>query len=372
MFYLTDRVLIDTIQDAGDRLAVNARVARGGNVQEYLGREMGITDRDIVRVYRPMDEVFDKASVETFPHKFVTLDHPKGQAQYDRDAVGWIGDEVMRDGEFIRVPMTIAHRKAVDAVKAGKRELSVGYSCDVVFESGTTPNGEAYDARMTKIVVDHVAIVDQARGGTELRIGDWRAPDEKDRAPINPTGGHNMADSLRKVVLDGLTIETTEQGAQAIDKLSKQVADAKASADKAQADHAKALALKDGELAKKDAEIDSLKAKVLSDSQIDAKVQARADLIATAKSIADADYTGKSEADIRKAAVVAKLGDAAVKDKGEAYIAARFDILAEDASKDPVRKVLMQGADRKSDDNGQDSYEDRIRNAWKGNKKEAQ
>lgn len=367
MFYLTDRALISDFQESGDRLVVNARVARGGNVQEYLGSELGITDRRFVKVYRPMDEVFDKDSLKTFPHKFVTMDHPAGASVFDRDAVGWIGDEVMRDGEFIRIPMTIAHRKAVDAVKGGKRELSVGYATEIVFEDGVSPGGEAYDAKMTKIVVDHVAIVDRARGGTELRIGDWRASDESDLTPNTTIGGHNMADSLRKVVLDGLTIETTEQGAQAIDKLNKQVADAKAAADSVKADSVKALAAKDAELAKKDAEIDSLKGKVLTDAQLDEKVKARADLIATARSIVDADYTGKSDAEIRKAVVVAKCGDS-MKEKPEAYIAVRFDVLAEDAAKDPVRKALQtQDRNFNPQDNGQAAYEARLQNAWKGN-----
>jgi hypothetical protein len=53
----------------------------------------------------------------------------------------------------------------------------------------------------------------------------------------------------------------------------------------------------------------------------------------------------EADAAIRKAAVVAKLGDEAVKDKTEAYIDARFDILAEDAKKiaDPFRTVVQNG-----------------------------
>jgi len=39
-----------------------------------------------------------------------------------------------------------------------------------------------------------------------------------------------MADALRKLLVDGLTIETTEQGAQAIDKLTKQLSDAQVNA----------------------------------------------------------------------------------------------------------------------------------------------
>ena len=42
--------------------------------------------------------------------------------------------------------------------------------------------------------------------------------------------------------------------------------------------------------------------------------------------------------------MVAKLGDAAVAGKSDAYVDARFDILVEDAAKtDPVREALKDG-----------------------------
>jgi hypothetical protein len=47
----------------------------------------------------------------------------------------------------------------------------------------------------------------------------------------------------------------------------------------------------------------------------------------------DIKTEGLSDAAIRKAAVTAALGDAAVAGKAEAYIDARFDILVEDAAK---------------------------------------
>lgn len=110
----------------------------------------------------------------------------------------------------------------------------------------------------------------------------------------------------------------------------------------AQSAHDAAIAAKDAELAAKDAEIDALKAKVLDASAMDAAVAARGDLIAKARAIApDVKTDGLSDAEIRKAVVTAKLGDA-VKDKADAYIDARFDILAEDAEKvDPVRSHII-------------------------------
>jgi len=100
-------------------------------------------------------------------------------------------------------------------------------------------------------------------------------------------------------------------------------------------------------------------------------VKARGDLIAKAKSIADADYTGKSDAEIRKSVVVSKIGDAAIAGKSEAYIDARFDMLVEDAATDPVRQHF-QSKDHKPQnvhDNGQDAYEKRLQDAWKGGAK---
>ncbi len=340
-YYLTERMEIgDTAEDANGRLVVSARVARGGNIQEYLGSEMGMLDRDIVKVYRPEEEVFNTDSMKTFPHRYVTLGHPRGPADFEKHAVGWLGDEVARDGEFIRVPMTVAAKKAVDAVKDGVRELSVGYMSDIELKPGKTPTGEHYDAKMTNIVVDHVAIVHRARGGSQLRIGDWRTVDDSETA-LNPNlGGRNMADSTHKVVFDGLTIETTEQGKQAIDALTKRLGDSAEALKTAIADKDAAIAAHDAAIAKKDAEIEALKAAQVSDADLDKRVAARADLIATAKAIADCDYTGKSDAEIRKLAVAKKLGDAAVAGKSDAYSDARFEILAEDSNVDPVRAAL--------------------------------
>ena len=111
--------------------------------------------------------------------------------------------------------------------------------------------------------------------------------------------------------------------------------------------HAKAIADKDAAIAKAEAERDDAKKKVLSEADIDKRVADRADLIGTAKSIlADVKTAGLSDAAIRKAVVVAKLGDA-VADKSDAYIDARFDILAEDAAAeakaDPIAKALKDG-----------------------------
>lgn len=315
-------------------LAAEARVARTG-IQMYRASELGM-DGDpnrVVRVYRPPEEVFAADSLASYAYRPVTLNHPDvmvDASNWKEHSRGQTGAEVLRDKEFVRVPMVLMDAGAIDEWKQGKRELSMGYTMDLDTTSGTTPNGEQYDAVQRNLRMNHLALVTRARGGSELRLGD----DDK--------GGKPMPDTkLTTVMVDGLSVETTDAGAQAISKLSKELADskeAKATADKA---HADALKAKDTELAAKDAEIEKLKGSQLSDEDLDKRVKDRADLISTAKAIADIDYTGKSDGDIRKTAVVAKLGADSVKDKSDDYIAARFDILAEDASADPVRRTLQ-------------------------------
>lgn len=331
---LFDKATVGNVRKTKDGYLVGeAKVARTG-IQEYLAREIGLTDRnpnDVIRVYRAESEVFSQDSMASYAYRPVTLDHPPVEV----DATNWkeyskgsIGADVVRDGEFVRVAMTLMDQDAINAWDSGKRELSMGYTTEIVIKDGITPQGEPYDALQTNLKMNHLALVSQARGGSELKLGD-KSHEENQMA-------------LKTILVDGLSVEITDAGEHAIKKLQGQVADAQAALATANSTHQAAIAAKDSELAKKDAEIDSIKGKVLSDADLDQQVKLRADLIATAKTVADKDYTGKSPEEIRKTAVYAKIGDAAIAGKSNDYIAARFDILVDEAAKDPVRRVHGQ------------------------------
>ena len=382
----------DAVSIAGTRrredgyLVADARVARTG-IQLYAGYEVGKPEMAVVRVYRPDAEVFSRDTLASFAHRPVTNDHPDEPVTADnwkRLAVGQTADEIARDGTFIRVPLMVADSAAIADIEGGKRELSAGYNCDLAFEAGQTAHGEAYDAIQKNIRANHVAIVQRGRAGSEVRIGDdagkWGA------APITPTMDKEnitMSDALRTVVVDGLTVQTTDQGAQAIQKLLKDLESSAAKlvdTEKAHAarladierDHSAAIAAKDAELAQRDEQIGTLKAdkKKLEDAapkpaDIDKMVADRAALVNAAKAIdKDIKTDGLTDAEIRKAAVTKSLGDEMVKDASDAEIAGMFKALTKDT--DPVRKAL-QSQDRAplTNDNGQAAYEKRLADAWK-------
>lgn len=364
----------DAVTVAGTRrrddgyLVADARIARTG-IQTYLGPEVGKPDISLVRVYRPGSEVFADDTMRSAAHRPVTNDHPPEMVTSDnwkKFAVGQTGDEIAGEGVFIRVPLMVSDEATIKDIEGGKQELSAGYTCDLDFTAGVTPAGEAYDAVQRNIRINHVAVVQRGRAGSKVRIGDGAAA--WGVAPI--VTDHRLEKekemTLKTVTVDGIPVEVTDQGAVVIGTLQTRLADANAKLNDTEKAHQakladvekahtaaiaekdKALAAKDADLAKKDAEIDMLKGKIIDGTALDKLVAERADLVATARGIAkDVKIDGLSDSDIRRAAVVAKLGDAAVKDKPQAYIDARFDILAEEAKKatntDPFANVVRDG-----------------------------
>lgn len=351
-------------------LLADVKAARTG-IQQYLGSEVGRPDMPTVRVYRPKDSVFSRDSLETFPNIPLTLGHPSTPVTvetYDAENVGNVF-EVVPDGESVRASIQIMSKRAIEAVRDGLRELSVGYEAELVWGDGVTPDGETYDAIQKNIRANHLAIVKTGRAGPEYRIGD-----DANKWGIAPLS-HNekkkeavMADTLKTVVLGDTAVQIAVADASALEKYkadqAKMLADTEAA-------HKDALAVKDKDLATKDAEIADLKSKVLDEAAIDARVAAKAKLVSDAKSIAkDLVADGLTDAEIRKAAVTAVRGADAVEGKSSAYIDAAFDIALEAAGKvaDEAANVLTGGLKTTNVNDLNKVYADRdagLSDAWK-------
>lgn len=311
-------------------MVVDSAVARVG-VQEYYAAELGPLFKDrqpneIIRLYRPPEVVFSDESMASYAHKPVTNDHPREpvtERNWKQYSVGHVGDEVKADGKYIRVPMMVTDGDTISAIYAGKREWSAGYGVEMVVDSGVTPDGEPFDARITSQRINHIALVDKGRAGPECRI-----VDNKGGAPV----------ATEKMIVDGVPIDVTDAAKAVIEKLQTAVADSAKALTEQKAAH-------DVSDAQKDAKIADLEAKVAElgdESKIVARLEQKAALVVDAKAIHDADYSNMDEAAIRRAAVTAVVGDS-VKDKSDDYIAARFDVLKDSAAgdkKDPLRDAI--------------------------------
>ena len=176
---LIDRANVSSVKRTSDGyLAAEAKVARTG-VQIYHGSEVGRPDMTEVRVYRSPEEVFHKDSIRTYAHRPITDDHPHvpvTDKNWKKLARGHTGEEIVRDGEFVKVPMLLMDEGIIREWENGKKQLSLGYTCDIKFEPGSYTDDKGvehvYDAVQTNIRANHLALVKIARGGDTLRLGD--------------------------------------------------------------------------------------------------------------------------------------------------------------------------------------------------------
>jgi hypothetical protein len=147
-------------------LTVEARLTRVG-VFTY-GDAAGNTWGEL----RTEDQVFRPESMASFENAVLTNDHPDefvNVKNVDGVQIGQVSN-IRRDGDYMVGLVTITDSKAIEDVKAGKLELSNGYSAVVIEDSGTTPTGERFDRRQTDIEGNHVALVDRGRAGSQCRL----------------------------------------------------------------------------------------------------------------------------------------------------------------------------------------------------------
>lgn len=366
----------DAAKIAGTRLTsdgylvAEVRTARTG-IQDYAGYEVGKAVMPVVKVYRPPEQVFSKDSLGSYAHKPVTNDHPAEAVTADnwkKLSVGQIGDEVARDGDFVRIPLVLMDADTIKQVQDGKRELSAGYVCALDWTAGTTPEGEAYDAIQKDIRINHVAIVDRGRAGSEARIGDgvkWGI------APmhVDDTTKGQRSMTTRTITVDGLSVELADKDAQIVlrtlDALNKQITDLQT----AGGEHKATIAAKDEEIGTLKADLKKAQDAAIKPEDIDRLVAGRSALAQTIKAIDSTIEIKGSDADLRRAAVKSKLGDEMVKDASDAEITGMFKAIAKDVKPaDPFANVLKDkgGNPQTTNDNGQAAYETRLATAWKG------
>ena len=286
-------------------LIASPRVARTG-VQLYRGIEVGRPDLAEVRVYRPESEVMAKDAMSSLAWKPITIEHPDEPvtAKNWKDlAVGHLSDEVVRDGEFVRVPLRLMDAEAIDIVRGGKKQLSVGYTAVLQWGDGKTPDGEDYNAIQTAIRANHVAITHTARGGDKLRMGDRKHKEAK----------------MAKLTVDGIDIEMEDRDAQLVERhlanLSKELAALKT----VQNDSATVkteLANTTAVVTAKDAEIATLKqqlADALSPEKRAEAARARNSVEQRAKALVDSIQItdAMTDAEIRRQVVSSICGDTA-------------------------------------------------------------
>lgn len=314
-------------------LRVPGIVAKTGT-QDYLRRELGLDGNpdDIVTVYRPEEEVFNDASLESYDGADITVKHPGelvNSKNYKQTTVGIVKGKATRDGDFVVANLLIKDHDAIQAVNDGMAELSAGYTAEYVMQDGETESGQKYQYLQRGIKINHVAIVPMARAGRQARIFD-NQPREK---------------TMTKITLDsGRSVEVQDEATamlvtDAFERLNQSVTDANKAVEDAQAEVQQKQAVIDAHAE----EIAKLKAQT-TDEVIREKVQAIAKTMDSAIKIAGDTFKTESldsVAIMREAMQVARPATQWA-DKSEHYVQAAFDMALDSANADPEQKNKEQ------------------------------
>ncbi|WP_183750807.1 DUF2213 domain-containing protein [Pseudochelatococcus contaminans] len=158
----------------GYLLCMDVRIARTGPMLYAAGEVPDLepeAGRGMITVERDAETLFDPDAILSFAGKPVTNDHPAGfvvPETWRSLAIGTVlnprrGEGVLSD--YLIADLLITDADAISDVRAGKREVSCGYECE---REQIRPGL----GRQTRIVGNHVALVDRGRCGPSCAIQD--------------------------------------------------------------------------------------------------------------------------------------------------------------------------------------------------------
>lgn len=133
---------------------------------------LGLEPKKTYMIYRPASEI--EKAVDSFNGLPLSLDHWQMDAAHlpKEHIVGSLGTDAAFEPPYLTNSLTVTDADAIERINSGEfRDLSAGYLCDIVMESGIF-NGKTYDGRMENIRGNHVALVREGRAGRDVRVAD--------------------------------------------------------------------------------------------------------------------------------------------------------------------------------------------------------
>lgn len=363
--------------------SIKGKVTRTDN--GYLVGEAVVTRTGVFKYRNPdgsfryelrhPDHVFNRDSLDSLKLVPMTNEHPKVKLLDARTApkysVGTVGETIRVDGGDVISSFAITDGKAVEDVDNGKKELSCGYTLDLVRQDGIY-EGQKYTHIQTNVRYNHLALCKNGRAGTARLNLDNDDAVLDDTEPTEPPKRSKFA---MKYNLDGIDYDADQQVINHITKLEKKLQSMEANLDS-----------KQSEIDTLTAERDTLKTRTDELEKRDVKaeiaeaVKARRSLENKVSTHLDSETTKNldimSDTEIKKA-VVSKAFPSLkekVEEANETYLTACFDsaieVLGKKDNKIPAQRQKISGnanndANNDNDVDPEEEYRKRIFNSWK-------
>lgn len=145
-------------------------------IAQYLGCEISkdlIADK-VYNVFRPEEELKKADTIQSLNGVPLQLEHhddtAEKPAQYTR--IGATGTDAVFEYPYLSNSLHFFNQKAIDLIESGEKcELSIGYDCEIHKEAGEF-EGVPYDFVQRNIKIQHVALVECGRAGSDVKVSD--------------------------------------------------------------------------------------------------------------------------------------------------------------------------------------------------------
>jgi len=132
-----------------------------------------MNDGSLLKELVTEEALFNVDSMNSLKMKPVTNNHPlEGEvdsSNADFRQVGSTGETVEKEGEFLMTTLVVTNGDSLEDIEMGRQQLSPGYDVELLFSPGVF-KGEQFDAVQITRTYNHLAIVDSARGGNDIRL----------------------------------------------------------------------------------------------------------------------------------------------------------------------------------------------------------
>lgn len=192
LFFYGDKISPNrTKTEEGFLIITNCPLARTGTY-EYLASELGIQgNSNIVKVFRPPEEVFSLPAIASFNGKSITDNHPpvlldtSNNGIYEKGTVINVRQGKNNESDLLLGDLIIKDPQLIEEIESGrKKEISCGYDC--IYDEDENGN-----LIQRQIRGNHVAIVENGRAGSRVAV--------KDNSTIKINKNSNMEGERKKM-----------------------------------------------------------------------------------------------------------------------------------------------------------------------------
>lgn len=303
------------------RLRVPVTITRTGIFNYYTA------DGKLIRELRSDEEVLKPNSLNTAKGMYFTDEHPPefvDTFNFNQYAKGAFSDviNIRKDGiiTYIDTFLTIFDEKTQLLLETGKKEqISCGYLCDVVFQSGVW-NGLEYDAYQKNIDYNHGSLVSLGRAGSNVKIRrDSQEINVFIESELKKDGNNNKSEEKKTMLINGREVKLDEAG----EIIISQVLESKQNEIKKLEDKVKQIDSLEAKLLKVEKELEESKSINLDDL-----VDLRNSIISKASNYLKIDsFKGFSNFEIMKKAVISAYKDKDLSKKEDSFFTVAFDLL---------------------------------------------